>query len=243
MACTESASTLGAWMDGELDDERAAAFASHVASCDACSARQRAYERLGAALRNPALVYAPPAGFVRAVSPRRRTRMLRFAARRWAVPVAAGLLLGLAVAGYRESSVRGDALAAELAGNHVRALQPGKLADVPSSDRHTVKPWFAGKVDFSPPVPDLSAEGFPTVGGRLDAVAGRPAAVLVYSHRRHLIDVYVRPSEGAPGAISPVWSGFHLVGWREGDLAFWAVSDLDRTELDRFVSLFRSRAG
>ncbi|HET9793881.1 MAG TPA: anti-sigma factor [Thermoanaerobaculia bacterium] len=242
MPCSEGPATLGAWLDGELEADRRAEFAAHLATCETCAARQRVYGRLGAALRDPALVHVAPGGLVRSVAFSRRRTPRRSAVGRWAFPLAAGLLLGVAVAGYRERSVRADALAAELAGSHVRALQAEKLTDVPSSDRHTVKPWFAGKLDFSPPVPDLSVEGFPIVGGRLDAVAGRPAAALVYSRRRHVIDVYVRPAEGAPKAISRDWNGFHFAGWREGDLAFWAVSDLDRRELDRFVTLFRSRA-
>jgi len=123
----------------------------------------------------------------------------------------------------------------------VRALQPGKLVDVPSTDRHTVKPWFGGKLDFSPPVKDLAAEGFPLLGGRLDAVAGRPAAALVYTRRRHVISLYICPAAGMPETVSSGRNGFHVRHWRDGEMAYWAVSDLDPAELERFAQLFRSR--
>ncbi|HET7453001.1 MAG TPA: anti-sigma factor, partial [Thermoanaerobaculia bacterium] len=178
----------------------------------------------------------------RAVAATARRRSRGFPARAWVLPAAAGLLVGLALAGYRARSIRADALAAELAGSHVRALQPGKLTDVVSTDRHTVKPWFAGRIDFAPPVPDLTPAGFPLVGGRLDAVAGRPAAVLVYGRRRHVIDLYVVPAADSPGAVAAEWNGFHVVHWTAESLAFWAISDLDRAELQRFVSLFRGAA-
>ena len=102
----------------------------------------------------------------------------------------------------RGRAVRADALAAELASDQVRSLLPGRLVDVPSSDRHNVKPWFAWKLAFSPPVPDLSAEGFPLAGGRIDVLAGRQAAALVYHRRLHVINVYVCAANGAPGEAS-----------------------------------------
>jgi anti-sigma factor RsiW len=237
MDCSTIRGDLGAWRDGELDPDRAAAIAGHVSVCPDCAVRARAHAALAAALGDRSLAFPPPPALAKKIARGGRTR-------RTAVPwlaAAAGLLLGLGIMARRERAVRGEDLAAELAGNQVRALQPGKLADVLSSDRHTVKPWFAGKLDFAPVVEDLAAEGFPLVGGRVDALAGRPAAALVYARRRHVISVYVCPAAGMPGAVSPEYNGFHVRHWRRGDMAFWAVSDLDPAELDRFVALLRAR--
>jgi len=239
MDCSGFRADIGAWRDGELEASRSDALASHVEECASCAAWTRAHDDLRRALRDPSLRFEPSARLasrIAAARPRRRrTPILP-----WAAAAAAGLLAGIGIMGYRGRSIRADALAAELAGDQVRALQPGKLTDVLSSDRHTVKPWFAGRLDFSPPVRDLASGGFPLVGGRVDALAGRPVAALVYSRRRHVINLYVRPSEGMPAAVASERNGFHVRHWREGEMAFWAVSDIDPGELDRFVLLLRT---
>ena len=237
MDCSTIRGDIGAWRDGELDRDRAAAVAEHVSGCPDCGARARAHAALSAAIGDRSLAFSPPPALAEKIARgTRRRRMIR----PWAAAAAAGFLLGIGVMARRERTVRGEDLAAELAGDQVRALQPGKLTDVLSSDRHTVKPWFAGKLDFAPVVEDLAAEGFPLVGGRVDALAGRPAAALVYARRRHVINVYVCPAAGMPDAVSAEYNGFHVRHWRRGDMAFWAVSDLDPGELDRFVSLLRA---
>ena len=125
--------------------------------------------------------------------------------------------------------------------SHRRAIIAGPLVAVASSDRHTVKPWLAARLDFSPPVLDLSAAGFPLVGGRLDYVGQRPVAALVYQRRDHRIEVFVSPAEGES---APVWSardGYRMGHWTHGGMRYVAVSDLSEPEIREFVE--RLRAG
>jgi len=251
MDCAEIRDQIGALRDGELAPARAEKVRQHIEQCPECVRRASALDALGKRLKDPSMAYAPPPD----LAPRIRTAIAwetqeRHDRRRRIVPIswlalaaAAGLVVGTLAVLQRDRAVRTRALAAELAGDQVRSLLPGRLVDVPSSDRHNVKPWFAGKLSFSPPVPDLSPEGFPLVGGRIDVLAGREAAALVYSRRRHVINVYVCPAAGAPGEASPLTNGFHIRHWNAGEMSFWAVSDLDPKELDEFIALFRARGG
>jgi anti-sigma factor RsiW len=154
------------------------------------------------------------------------------------VSFAAGAALAASVALLLPVAQPDRGLADELVSGHIRALQPGHLLDVPSTDRHTVKPWFEGRIDFAPPVPDFAAQGFPLEGGRMDVVGGRSVAVLIYRHDKHPINVFVWP--GAVPAGSSSRQGYGLRQWSAGGLGFHAVSDLDPAELDQFVRLWQA---
>ncbi len=127
----------------------------------------------------------------------------------------------------------------ELVALHVRSLGAGPLYEVASSDRHTVKPWFQGKLDYAPEVVDVSSGGFPMVGGRVDTLQGRPTAALVYTARKHFINVFERPSDGVGEFEISGHKGFHIVAWRDGTMQVWAVSDVESAELERFAKAWR----
>ncbi len=136
----------------------------------------------------------------------------------------------------------GDSLEQELVFDHVRALKVGPLTQVASSDRHTVKPWFQGKIDFAPTVFDLKEEGFPLVGGRVEQVAGKPVATLAYMRRLHVMDVFEWPADAVQEPRHYVQRGFNIVHWADGSMQYWIVSDVEHAEIERFVQAWRARA-
>lgn len=229
MTCDQAKDLISAYQDGELPAERQMEMDRHLEGCAACSASLGRNLRLSEAIRSQVPAYAaPPALAAKTPTPSLAWR-----------PFAAGLTAGLAAAAaifwFTIRTPRD--LAAELVGDHVRSLMATHLIDVASSDRHTVKPWFLGKVDFAPTVPDLDASGYPLLGGRLDYVAGHPVAALVYGKQKHIINVFVMPEREA--ASSEV-NGYNIVHWRLGDLDYWAVSDVPREDLAAFEKAFRA---
>jgi anti-sigma factor RsiW len=135
----------------------------------------------------------------------------------------------------------GEPLDAELVGRHVRALQVGPLTEVVSTDRHTVKPWFQGRIDFAPPVPDLASDGFPLLGGRIEHVRGQVVATLAYAHNRHMIDVFIWPTDEQRTPVRTVQRGFNVVHWADGSMQYWAVGDLDHEEIEAFTRHWQER--
>ena len=135
-----------------------------------------------------------------------------------------------------------EAIGVEILDNHLRALQPSHLVDVPSSDRHTVKPWFQGKTDFSPPVPDLAKDDFTLIGGRLEVIHQQPEAAIVYRRRQHVVSLYVSPSPGVDDKteLRDV-GGYHLLHWTQNNMSYWAVSDVDINDLRKFAELICGR--
>jgi anti-sigma factor RsiW len=233
--------------DGELDAAQAAQLAAHHANCPECQAaaadlmqtRQligpELYQPMPDAARQRLLVRlnlgAPPAQ----PQPRRR-----WAWTGWR-PLAFGFGLGSACAAALMLLILSPAeqsLTDQVVAGHVRALQPGHLEDVPSTDQHTVKPWFDGRLDFAPPVKDFAAKGFPLMGGRLDYIGGRPVAALVYQRDKHIIDLYVWPAgtQAVSAPTSAERNGYNVVHWIQDGMNFWAVSDVEMAQLRDFAA-------
>jgi anti-sigma factor RsiW len=238
-------------MDGELDLVRNVEIEEHLRTCDACSQIYQAQLALRAALKSDELYFRAPAGLERkvrtATQRQERTSWLpRLQLPGWigaAVAAAAVVALGFFVSPMLSRPSQTEQIAQDVVSAHIRSLMPGHLTDVPSSENHTVKPWFAGKLDFSPPVADLSAEGFPLVGGRLDYAAGRPVAALVYRKGKHFINLFVWPSASAreSAEAADARQGYNLLFWTRGQNNFWAISDVNAAELRQFAGLVRAR--
>lgn len=247
MSCDEVKALMNGYADGELNANDREVLSEHMGRCESCAAGLTAIERMRSLVKSGMNYYEAPAELrdqvrfaIRSaayVEPRARTANWRVLG-----VVAAGLVLsagiGTPVLMHRYDQKR--AVSEELLSAHLRALA-GRDLDVVSTDQHTVKPWFNGRVPFSPPVMDLKSEGFPLEGGRVDYAGGRPIAALVYRKALHRIDVFVWPaSQGAaPEAIEQ--DGFHEISWTRGDFVFAAISDVNAAELNRFAGLLRSR--
>jgi anti-sigma factor RsiW len=250
MNCDDSRIYLPAYLDDELEVADSLRVQKHLAECGDCQRAQDEQLALRSALRDPDLRARPSAEFSKRIEAvvRRAAKeeagsqrsvwfeSLRPGAFRW-VPAVAALLIVTTIGAYLamnslRSSHQQLVAGAVLAG-HIRSLQANHLVDVPSSDRHTVKPWFQGKLDFSPPVPDLSELGWTLIGGRLDYVDGRPVAVLVYQRRMHDINVFVWPNHSsADDAIRQEDAqGYQILHWNGAEMTYWVVSDLNHAEL------------
>ena len=259
MSCQGTRSLLHAFLDDELELTHSLEVQLHLDTCPACAREHAAQRALRGALRDEALYFRPPEGFTaRARAALRATAATVGAADRagpavgllWMRRVwlpsgaAAALLAVVAITIWRfgpgaPGPSADDLLAQEVIASHIRSLMPGHLTDVPSSDQHTVKPWFNGRLDFSPPVKDLAGEGFPLTGGRLDYLGGRPIAALVYMRRQHIINLMVWPAPREPdrSPAAAMRQGYHLLHWTQGGMIYWAVSDLNEDEMKEFVRL------
>jgi anti-sigma factor RsiW len=247
MNCTEARPLLGACRDGELDPAQSAAVLEHLQDCTACARLYRGGESLSAALRTHAEYHPVPDRLtqdllsryaVPAPAPVPRGRVWLWA--NAATSLAAVALFALALRLYLQVPGSEELLADQLVSAHVRSLQPGHLNDVLSSDRHTVKPWFDGRVDFSPPVVDLAEQGYPLLGGRLDYVDQRPVTALTYAYRKHIINVFIYPDAGADSAVPQIREirGYESLHWTRSGLSFWAISDAEAPALRAFMAIY-----
>ena len=249
MTCDSAHELIQPYLDQELDPSQKSEMDAHLRSCVACAEFHHELTELRKKIRDGAPYFRAPRGLearIRNVL-RQQARSALHQRSPWAW-VAAAASLGFAAAMIwgiillRSTSLP-PVLAQEIVSSHVRSLMPGHLFDVPSTDRHTVKPWFNGKLDFSPRVVDLTDEGFPLTGGRLDYLDNRPVAALVYQRRKHVINLFVWPSAEASndGASISTPNGFTIVRWREQGLGYWAVSDLSGDELREFARLYQKQ--
>lgn len=243
MACPDPL-LLSAYVDGELEAESALRIEDHFARCPDCTAKQGDVEALRAALLARATYHRPAperraemiSRFWQAVEPPRAARARARPGTRqyWFGAASGALLAGLAAFAITlmRPDARSEALVGDLIGAHVRSLLSEHLIDVASSDRHTVKPWFAGHADVSPPVVDLADHNYPLIGGRVDYVDGRRAAVSVYRRGAHVVNVFAWPDTGArlPRGVA-TRSGYNLVCWQHASIDFCAASDAAGEEL------------
>jgi anti-sigma factor RsiW len=250
MNCADAEVLIHALIDDELDAGHARDVEAHAATCPDCGPRLEAFRAMRRTMakldlkltatpplrgRIEAALASPPtrlASAPRLPQPLRRAFLGGFAAgTALSAATAAGLFLAM-LGNNVEQTVANEVVSA-----HVRSLQPGHLTDVQTSDQHTVKPWFNGKLDVAPPVIDLTAQGFTLVGGRLDYIDGEPVAAIVYRRRRHLINLFVaqRLGDKRAGARSETIQGFHARHWSEQGLDMWAVSDIAADELGEFA--------
>src|SRR5437016_2973516 len=247
MNCQESKSQLQTYLDGELDLTRSLEQEEHLRECSECLRAYDALHLLQKSLRSDSLRFQPPVDLekrVRSAIRREsggRAQIFRWS---WSIPALSAAALVIVFAGYfLTRTPADDSVSSEIVSSHVRSLMTNShLIDVPSEDPHSVKPWFDGKLDFSPPVKDLTAQGFTLIGGRLDYIANRPVAVLIYQRRKHVINLFVWPA--ANGDTKPavqVRQGYNLIHWAKSGMTYWAVSDLNLAELQQLAEELQSQ--
>src|SRR5580704_9615513 len=246
MTCEETRILVHALVDGELDAGHAREVEAHLASCPDCAAQLRDYRVMRQALSAPSLRHQAPAALRariesalparRAVAPSRRSLLQGLAMGSVLSGALAASLVVMVVRQEEDQRILGDVVSA-----HLRALQGDHLIDVQSSDQHTVKPWFNGRLDVAPPVIDLTAQGFTLIGGRLDYIDAKPVAAIVYKRRAHVINLFVAPVMGPErrATIEQI-QGFNIWRWTRSDLGFWAVSDINAEELQEFGEKFEA---
>jgi anti-sigma factor RsiW len=248
MNCNETRGLIDADLDGELDLVRHLELAAHLRTCPDCARYAETARARRSALRESLLRFtAPPqlAGRIRAALQAEGAPAPRRSPLFWPVWSVTGLAASLAFVlligfAWGNARARANLLVEEAINDHVRSLQAGHLTDVASTDQHTVKPWFAGRLDFAPPVVDLAAAGFPLAGGRLEHLAGRPAAALVFHRRQHAINLFIWPATAGPvPARSSGQNGYATESWAQGGLNFLAVSEIPAVELGQFAAAFR----
>jgi anti-sigma factor RsiW len=252
MNCEQIEALKSAYADRELDLVRSTEIEEHLKGCPACSQAYENIRTLSSAIQSADLYFPAPAQLKSRIQASLRGGA-KVPARepfiwsqwlKWLIPVAGTALIALLLTTTLLLPSSDDRLEQEVTASHVRSLMVSHLNDVASSDQHTVKPWFDGKLDFAPPVSDLAQHGFPLVGGRLDYLGGRPVAALVYQRNKHFINLFIWPATGRSSTTPKlgVRQGYNLVHWSGSGMTYWAVSDLNPRELNDFVELIKNPA-
>jgi anti-sigma factor RsiW len=247
MNCQQAKPLIEPYADGELEAAAILELERHLQGCSACALAWRNVQGLKKALKQDALYFTAPAELRQRIkaelpSPAKEAPLRQAWNWNWLTTAMSGafavcLALLLLV---RPSSQQ--PLAQEIVSDHIRSLMGNHLMDVVSTDQHTVKPWFNGKVDFSPPVKDLAAKEFPLIGGRLDYLDGRSVSALVFQRHKHVINLFVWPTKEEnlkPAALTPI-QGYNQIHWSDAGMTFWVVSDLNEKELMEFVQDYKA---
>jgi anti-sigma factor RsiW len=257
MICELTQRNVPGYLDGELDLVRTIEMEAHLKRCPACAQEQENLKALRVALQRSSVAYPAPAALRERIQSSLRASSraevqkgkikwpsLNF----WQLAGAFALLALISTSGWHwtarlRAPSSDQRITAEVFSSHVRSLEGNHLMDVVSTDQHTVKPWFDGKLDFSPPVEDLASDGFPLVGGRLDYVENREVAALIYQRRKHFINVFVWPNPAGFNSTEAIESqqGYNIMRWSRGGFQFWAVSDVAASDLAEFVRLLETR--
>jgi anti-sigma factor RsiW len=251
VTCDEATNLLDAWYDSELDAPRSAALERHLEECTGCAAISEARSALSDVLVKGATIYSAPVGLRKKIEAAMARRQIIRQPREvpWrGLAIAASFAL-FVVVGWNtwtlQSSAPSPNFESEIVSDHIRSLMANHLSDVASEDPHKVKPWFMGKLDYSPPVDDLASEGFKLIGGRQDYAGGKPVSALVYRRGAHVINVFVWPTrEGDDALPQPRWSndhGYHIADWTHSGMTYWAISDVDQDELTRLANLLGAK--
>jgi mycothiol system anti-sigma-R factor len=271
MNCEEATGLIDGYLDGELDPITSQKIEQHLRDCPKCEQAYQAHTALAHAITRGAPYYKAPTELRQRIhsslreaigaktmrSPVRENRLSVTRSRvqwrsvvseapwNWLGLAAAILLAAVIIWNFLPRLQQPGAdqfLATQLIASHVRSLMANHLTDVASSDQHTVKPWLDAKLDFAPPVVDLTNAGFPLIGGRLDYLDNRPVAALIYQRRKHFINLFVWPASDASRTTKAIsHQGYHLLHWVEGDFNYWAVSDLNKEDLQNFQHLFEEQ--
>jgi anti-sigma factor RsiW len=248
MNCPQAKPLIDPYADGELEAAAILELEQHLQSCAACGTAWRNLQSLKKTLKQDALYFTAPEALRQRIksalpSPARTVSRKQAWNWNWLTTAMSGLAvacLALALTVTMNRPASEAPLAQQIVSSHIRSLMANHMLDVVSTDQHTVKPWFNGKLDFSPPVKNLAEQGFPLIGGRLDYLHGRDVAALVFQRHKHVINLFIWPAKkerSNPTAITSI-QGYNVIHWSNAEMAFWAASDLNEKELIEFAQDF-----
>ena len=248
MTCKETRDVLNAYMDGELDSAGSLAVETHMRGCASCLGEVESLHALASAIENGSLRFKAPdhlkrkvQGAIRAANPAARSSFFYW---RWASVLASLVLVAAVtwtVTTYWTRSAGETLLVNDIVSSHVRSMMANHVTDVASSNSHTVKPWFSGKLDYSPPTKDFTEQGYRLIGGRLDYLDNRPVAALVYQRSQHFINLFVWPSNETATTKEEQLArqGYNLIHWNQSGMTYWLVSELNLPELEECARLLK----